>query len=47
LKNEREGKDISEYFEQDNINIHDKQLKNIINKIKAILLNNIYHLWAS
>ena len=39
LKNEREGKDISEYFEQDNINISDKQLKNIINEIKTILQN--------
>jgi len=39
LKNEREGKDISEYFEQDNINIPDKQLKNIINEIKVFLLN--------
>jgi len=39
LKNEREGKDISEYFEQNNINIPNKQLENIINEIKAILLN--------
>lgn len=39
LKNEREGKDISEYFEQNSINISDKQLKNIINEIKTILQN--------
>ena len=39
LKNEREGKDISEYFEQDNISISDKQLRNIINEIKVFLLN--------
>jgi type I restriction enzyme R subunit len=39
-KREKEGEeDISEYFEQDTINISDKQLRNIINEIKVFLLN--------